>query len=153
MGGISGSVELKKDVTRLSLISYLVIGLGTAIAAACANKSETYDLHCAVPLENWSPVNDGFGHVAFFGPIRINNAGAVTFWNDGPLTNTAFQQRLHEVNDFFPHPKLILDIASNAPCDRVREIRNMMNSMPICSDKYSRCSESRNWDSWKSKGQ
>jgi hypothetical protein len=129
-----------------------VVILGALITSGCAKSPETYDLHCSTPLEHWHTEKEGIGHLRHVMLIKMDAAGAV-IWDNNKISDSELLKRMQDVNRFHPLPQMILDVNSVAPCDRVRVVRKIMDSLPICSEGYSSCSEGRGSENWDEIGQ
>lgn len=118
----------------------------TSIAAAAllagCSSNVTYDYACPLPLKHWIPQLAGVGHHAIIWRIEMDDTGSLQWF--GRSTNEAEIRRYLEVGrTLSPRPVIILAPASGAPCDRVHEVRAMIDTN-FCGDGF-HCGEGRGY--------
>ena len=79
-----------------------------------------------------------WGEIHISGPVR----SASTIISDDTL-----RRHMTMVSKLNPEPQLILEIAPNAPCNRVRVVRRIIDSAPLCKES-GLCSEGADWQTW-----
>ena len=132
----------------------LLLGMSLAVAG-CNRLNSTYDAgqtyakDCSTPIPNWRTEKDGLGHNIVIVPVTINEAGKVSWWDKEFVSDSKLKTYMGQVDQFFPRPQMILDIDPKAPCFRVAAVRKIMNSVPMCLERYSYCSEGTNWREWR----
>lgn len=57
-----------------------------------------------------------------------------------------------EASSLNPVPQVVLEVSPSALCERVREVRSIMDSAPMCKGPHSRCSEGWNPKEWPTVG-
>jgi hypothetical protein len=113
------------------------------------DAGQTYAKDCSIPIPNWRTEKDGLGHNVVIVPVTINEAGKVLWLDREFVSDSKFQTYMAQVDQFNPRPQMILDIDPKAPCARVAAVRKIMNSVPMCLERYSYCSEGNNWREWR----
>lgn len=66
------------------------------------------------------------GHHAIPVRIRVNARGEIS-WNGVAVDKRTFTRYLEEARPLDPLPFLILSADGRAPCDRVKQVRNLMD--------------------------
>ena len=80
-------------------------------------------------------------------PVYLDSTGTVT-WGKERITDAQLRTYMRQVSEFDPVPQVILDVSNSTPCSRVRRVRAIMNSAPMCNVEYPACSEGQNWKNW-----
>lgn len=116
--------------------------ISLVVLAGCSSNV-TYDYACPRPLKHWTLKSAGVDHHGIILRIEIDGAGSLQWFNRS--TNEAEIRRVLEIaRTVNPQPFIILAPATNAPCDRVREVRAMIDTS-YCGNGW-RCGEGRgNW--------
>ena len=142
----------------MKLLALPVIVMMLTLVVSCDNApalSEkaigSYDKDCAVPLKGWLTSKDGIGHLRVIFPVILDEAGNVV-WNGEVASDEKLREYMQLWSGLTPQPQIILEVSSNAPCHRVKVVRDIMDSAPICRGEYSYCSEGRNWNEWEEVG-
>jgi hypothetical protein len=121
------------------------------LLAGCVPDGETYAKSCATKLSHWRSEKDGIGHLLPVISISVSSAGRLsrTFRsNVSALSDVQLREFMNWANSAIPQPQIVLEVAPDAPCDRVRTVRAIMDESAICHGQYSLCSEGRNWRDW-----
>jgi hypothetical protein len=129
-----------RSVMNAILLSPLVGWCGDDAAA-------TYAAGCSTPLPGWGREADGVGHHLLVQPISIASNGTV-LWNQAPISDDTLRDYMNRASSFDPGLHVILEVAPDAPCERVRKIRGIMAGVPLCQGPNPLCSEGANWEQW-----
>lgn len=129
-----------------------------AITGGCQQRATgTYASNCSAPLKGWGGPNDGIGHLRPVLPVFLDASGS-THWGEihisGPVGSNAtvisddtLRSHMASVSGLNPEPQLVLEVAPDAPCQRVRAIRTIIGNSRLCK-KSELCSEGANWEAW-----
>lgn len=115
--------------------------------SGCERTPRTYAAACAVPLSNWKTEKDGVGHLMQLMPVFLASDGTV-IWDKVAISNEKLHSYMIEVSALNPVPQIVLEVSPAASCERVGEVRSIMNSAPMCKGQYSHCSEGWNPKEW-----
>jgi hypothetical protein len=118
-----------------------------ALLSGCNQASPTYSAGCATPLPNWRTEKDGVGHLLTIRPVFLVTDGSV-LWDKVALSNDELRSYMSEASAQNPEPQIVLQVSPSAPCNRVREVRSIMDAAPICKEPHSRCSEGWKPEEW-----
>jgi hypothetical protein len=152
--GIQPAIGHRRWVNKIALAAGL---LCVAVIGGCQQETATYKTGCSARLPEWGGPSDGIGHLRGVLSVSIDASGA-THWGEihtsGPVrststivSDTTLQRYMTKVSKLNPEPQLVLEVAAQAPCSRVRAVRQIIGSAPLC--KASRlCSEGANWEEW-----
>lgn len=113
----------------------------------CDRVPKTYSAACATPLPDWGTEKDGIGHLVPLRPVYLATDGSV-LWNKEAISDSQLRTHMNEASGLRPVPQIILEVSPSASCERVREVRAIMDSAPICKDPHLRCSEGWNSEEW-----
>jgi biopolymer transport protein ExbD len=80
-------------------------------------------------------------------PVLIGSDGSI-LWNDVVISDAELRNYMAKVSELNPEPHIVLEISPSAACERVDEVRKIMNDSPICNGRYPLCSEGWNWKRW-----
>ncbi len=117
----------------------------------CEKVVETYSASCSLPLSHWRTEKDGITHLLPFNVVRLDDAGDMT-WNKYPISDAHLRTFMQKAGELNPQPQVVLDVASETPCDRVRRVREIMNAAPMCQEDNTLCSEGPNPEKWPETG-
>jgi hypothetical protein len=123
-----------------------ILALGLTLSG-CHRTPETYSAACATPLNHWSTEKDGIGHLLEIMPVFIVTDGTA-LWNKTAISNAQLRAYMNQASDLNPVPQVILEVSPSASCQRVREVRAIMDAAPMCKGPHSRCSEGWNPNQW-----
>jgi hypothetical protein len=84
-------------------------------------------------------------------PVYLASDGSV-LWNHAIVSDNILRRYMMEINSMNPEPQVILEVAPAAACARVTAVRAIMDETPMCSGRYSLCSEGGNWKQWRLNG-
>lgn len=126
------------------LMPMLTVGLAIS---GCDRAPDTYSAACATPLRNWGTEKDGVGHLLPIMPVFLTTDGSV-LWNKVAISNARLRSYMYKASDLNPVPQVILEVSPSASCQRVQEVRTIMDAAPMCKGPYSRCSEGWNPEEW-----
>jgi hypothetical protein len=124
---------------------YPIALLMACLATGCSQSSETYAASCAVPLDHWGERR--IAHHRYVQPIYIRADGSV-LWNQAAISDTDLQSYMSQVSAMDQEPQIVLEVAPEAPCDRVSTVRSIVDEAPLCKGPHSLCSEGSNWKQW-----
>lgn len=126
----------------------LIVG---ATLSGCHTSQKTYAAACAVPLSNWGTEKDGVGHLLPLAPFFLGSDGTVIY-DKMPTSNNKLRSYMIELSGTNPVPQVVLEVSPAALCERVKEVRSIMNTAPMCKGPHSRCSEGWNAKEWPTSG-
>ena len=126
--------------------SSVVLLLLPVSLAGCGADSGTYAANCSAPPPNFGLMKDGVGHLVIPLSITISREGSLT-WTGRAVSDDQLIDLAHAAGEFAIPPQLVLEVDPDAPCKRVRDIRTILLSSPICKPKWG-CSEGRDPKSW-----
>ena len=115
--------------------------------SGCNQTPKTYSAACAVPLPGWGTEKNGIGHLLPVMSVFLASDGTV-LWNKATTSNEKLRSYVNEASGLNPVPQIVLEVSPAASCDRVREVRLIMDSAPMCKGPHSRCSEGWNPKEW-----
>lgn len=121
--------------------------IASLACAGCDRIPETYEAACHTPSPGWGTEADGIGHLLPFLSIVLAADGTLR-WGRASLSNDALRTYLDRAGHLSPAPQIVLEVSPAARCDRVREVRAIMDRAPICRGPHSRCSEGRDPARW-----
>ena len=116
-------------------------------AAGCERAPETYASSCEGPLPHWGREKDGIGHLRAVQPVYLASDGSV-LWNRAVISDAVLKRYMVTVSGMNPEPQAVLEVAPTALCQRVKTVRAIMDSVPLCKGPHSLCSEGWNWKQW-----
>lgn len=131
---------MKSCFPALILVSALAL-------TGCDRTPKTYSAACATPLKDWGTEKNGIGHLLPVMPVFLATDGSV-LWNKVAISNVQLRKYMNEASSLNPVPQIVLEVSPSALCERVREVRSIMDSAPMCKGPYSRCSEGWNSKEW-----
>lgn len=108
-----------------------------AVLIGCAGPSQS-NVNCAVRPASFRSSTDNLfeGHsIPFdttFYVIKVDRSGRLAFQKQ-PVTVSEVAKYLDAAGQMQPPPFISLDFDAGAPCDRIEEIRRMMNKALDCS--------------------
>lgn len=129
---------LRPVLTALSLV---------IVSSGCTPSSDTYAQNCATPLPHWKTKKDGIGHMQPVIPVMIAADGSIT-WFEERISSNQLNKYMHMTTGLEPPPRIILDVADDAPCLTVQRVRGIMDRAPICRGEWPECSEGQGWESF-----
>jgi biopolymer transport protein ExbD len=69
-------------------------------------------------------------------------------WGKEAISNDKLRSQMKEASNLNPVPQIVLEVSPATSCQRVREVRAIMDQAPMCKGRYSRCSEGSNPKEW-----
>ena len=129
------------------LRSLIILLMAGAALSGCERAPRTYAAACAAPLPNWKTEKDGVGHLLPLMSVFLASDGTV-LWNKVAVSNEKLRSYMFEASGLNPVPQIVLEVSPAASCQRVSEVRSIMNGAPMCRAQYSRCSEGWNPNEW-----
>lgn len=124
-----------------------IFGLAfAAFTASCQQAPDTYASNCSAPAPGWGGPSDGIGHLRPVLPVSLDVSGSL-YWAGRGISDDTLRHYMNEASKLNPQPHLVFEVAAEAPCDRVRAVRRIISSAPLCK-KAGLCSEGADWKKW-----
>lgn len=128
-----------------------------ALLGSCQQPNRTYAEGCSARLPTWGGPSDGIGHLRPVLPVFLDASGS-THWGEihisGPIRSASteisdegLRRNMTMVSDLNPQPHLVLEVAPQALCKRVRAVRRIIDNAPLCKESRL-CSEGADWKAW-----
>jgi hypothetical protein len=139
-------------------LAILAIGFsGAAVFGGCQQANSNYAEGCSARLPGWGGPSDGIGHLRPVLPVFLDASGS-THWGEihtaGPvrsasttISDETLRRHMTMVSDLNPLPHLVLEVAPEASCKRVRAVRRIIDNAPLCKESQL-CSEGADWKIW-----
>jgi biopolymer transport protein ExbD len=98
--------------------------------AACS--PQTYANDCKLPLSGWRTNGDVLDHQGVSYELKIDPSGQLSYSGIEQVTVEQLARNMQEWVNFNPVPQIILNPDPEAPCAKVRQVRNIMERSPVC---------------------
>ncbi|WP_207148983.1 hypothetical protein, partial [Listeria monocytogenes] len=82
-------------------------------------------------MSNWKTEKDGVGHLVPLMSVFLTSDGTV-IWNKTAISNKKLHSYMVEASGLNPVPQIVLEVSPAASCQRVSEVRSIMDSAPMC---------------------
>ena len=127
---------------------HFTIGISLfAFSLGCQRDPATYAADCPTRAPGWGGPTEGIGHLRYVQPVSVDRAGSIE-WAGKPISDGTLRHFMEEVSKLNPQPQVVLEVAPNAPCQRVQVIRQAMSEAPVCK-RERLCSEGNDWKKWR----
>jgi hypothetical protein len=103
--------------------------------AACAADQPQKSLICPGKFPAYWTKTSAPCELCDYNKIVIDKRGMV-FWNQTPIDSQTLDQYLQLTTKMVPQPRIALDYPIHTPCQKVAEIRGLMEKRLECRNSY-----------------
>ena len=136
---VAASVSCRHHTRMMRWLTLLIFAVPLALLG-CSRSPETYSAACATPPPNWGTEKNGIGHLLPVMSVLLATDGTV-LWNRIAISEKKLQSYMNEASNLNPVPQIVLEVSPAAQCQKVHEVRSIMDQAPMCKEPHSRCSE------------
>jgi hypothetical protein len=130
------------ETTKFTLLFFSFL-----LVASCDESHRVYEKHCIIPPANWATEADHNRRLEYGGTvdpiynvIELDKAGRLS-WNGFTINKSELEIYLHQADNQYPTPMIIIRFDDNTQCSHVKNIRKIMLASATCQRPEKLCTE------------